>query len=102
MHALKELHQPKYQFWFLGTHNCLLLDYLQLPVVLALAGVIFFTIAGTGLCIGFVLETQSTIQGCFFYCSAVFATSSKPFLFLPTSKWAGGAQKLGMGHSWNT
>ena len=38
--------------------------------VWVLAGVelIFFIVAGMGLCIGFVLETVLIIQGCFSYC----------------------------------
>ena len=38
--------------------------------VLVLAGVelIFFAVAGMGLCFGFVLKTVLVIQGCFSYC----------------------------------
>ena len=38
--------------------------------MLVLAGIelIFFSVAGMGLCSGFVLETVLMIQGCFCYC----------------------------------
>ena len=41
---------------------------------------IFFTVAGMGLCFGFVLKTVLITQGCFLYCSY---TEPRPFLLLP-------------------
>ena len=43
---------------------------LVLAAVLVLAGIelIFFIVAGMGLCLGFVLETVLIMQGCFRYC----------------------------------
>ena len=45
-------------------------EIIILTGVLVLAGVklIFFIVAGMGLCFGFVLETVLITQGCFHYC----------------------------------
>ena len=42
----------------------------KISVVLVLAGIelIFFIVAGMGVCSRFVLETVLIIQGCFSYC----------------------------------
>ena len=88
---------------------CLLLGFtytLSCSFVLVLAGIelIFFIVASTGLCFGFVLKTVLIIQGCFHYCRAVLTQSQGLFCFSPhpTSEKAGGAQEVGRGHSWDS
>ena len=64
--------------------------------MLGLTGIelIFFLVAGMGLCFGFVLKTVLITEGCFPYCWAVLVLSQGLFCFSPhpTSEEAGGAQ----------
>jgi len=74
-----------------------------LVFVLVLAGIelIFFLVAGIGLCFGLVLETVLVTQRCFGHCWAVLTQSSGPSCpsHRPTGEWAGGARGAGRGHS---
>jgi len=67
-------------------------------LVLAEVELIFYRVAGTGLCFGFVRETALITPGCFSYCRAAFTQSQGLFCFSPhpTSKQAVGAQKCGL------
>jgi len=49
---------------------------------------IFFTVAGMGLCFGFVVKTVLIIEGCFHYCWAVLTQCQGLFCFWhhPTSE----------------
>lgn len=50
--------------------SCLTLHSTETKPVLALSGIdlIFFIVAGVGLCFAFMLETGLIIEGCFSYC----------------------------------
>jgi len=71
--------------------------------MLVLAGIqlFFFIVVSAELCFGFVLKTVLIVQGCFSYYWAVLTQSQGLFCppHGPTSKWAGGAQEVGRGHS---
>lgn len=53
--------------------------FLCAVLVLARIGLIFFIVAGMGLCFGFLLETALLIQGCSSYCSAVLTNPQEFF-----------------------
>ena len=71
------------------------------PGVLVLAGIIFFIVAGMGLCFGFVLETALLIQGCFVIAEQCLHrvkafSASHP---TPPANRLGAVQEVGRGHS---
>ena len=80
MHSVSSSDQPPaFQTFQLGRlttvlckaiKNLLRVFFVLNPLVLVLAGVvlIFFIVAGMGICFGLVLETVLIIQGCFSYC----------------------------------
>lgn len=65
---------------------------------------IYFTVAGRGLCFGFVLRTVLVTQGCFHYCWAGLVQYQGLCCFSPhsTLKWVGGAQGIGRRCSWGS
>jgi len=70
-------------------------------VVLAGIELIFFVVAGMGLCFGSSLKTMLISQGCFSYCLAVLTQSQGLFCFShhSTSEQAWSVQEVGRGHS---
>lgn len=69
--------------------------------MLVLVGIelIFFAVAGMGLCLGFVLETVLVTQGCFCYRCTELAQTWGFSVPHPTSEWAGDLQEVGRGSS---
>lgn len=75
---------------------------LDCVVGLVLSGreLIFFTVACRGLCFWFVTLPVLITQGCFVYCWAVLTPYHSIPHFPPfPAGWAGGARKVGKGHS---